>query len=130
MKKRKVKCSRLFWVALAVLAVIFLLTMALVLNRPRLQQVSDTSFDLSALDDGIYYGECSNGFVYVKVEVDVQDHTIDGIKIIEHRNGMGEPAEELADQVTTKQSIELDAVTGATYSSQTLLKAIQNALTQ
>ena len=49
--------------------------------------------DMNRVADGVYYGEADGGFVQVKVEVEVADHRIAGIKILEHRNGKGSAAE-------------------------------------
>lgn len=116
------------WVLLLVLAVAAALAAAVFFNLPKPQAVSDGRYDLAALPDGRYQGECSNGLVYAKVEVELRDRSIAKVRILEHRNGLGQAGEAVADTVVQRQSIEVDAVTGATYSSQTILKAIENAL--
>ena len=52
------------------------------------------------------------------------------VHILEHNNGRGQAAESIVDRVTSSQSIEVDAVSGATFSSQTILKAVENALSK
>lgn len=125
MTKQKRKLRPVFWIILVVLliAVIFIM-----MNIPKKQQVSDSGFDLSQLSDGLYEGECSNGLVYVKLEVTLKDHIITKIDVLEHRNGMGQSAEGIVDTVIAEQSIEVDDVSQATFSSQTILKAVENAL--
>lgn len=76
----------------------------------------------------ILLGEYSVIPVYVKVEVSVTEHKITGIKIIEHENGLGSKAEKIVDDVISRQSLEVDAVSGATVSSKCIIKAIENAL--
>jgi uncharacterized protein with FMN-binding domain len=49
---------------------------------------------------------------------------------LEHRNGQGKPAEALTSRIVEQQSVELDVVSGATYSSMVILKAVELALTQ
>ena len=128
--KQKVKHRYRLWIIAGILIILGLLVAAVIINLPKPQHVSDSSFDLSALADGIYQGECDNGIVFVRVEVDVQNQVISNIRILEHRNGMGQAAETIVNDVTGSQSIEVDAVSGATFSSQTILKAIENALSK
>ena len=78
--------------------------------------------------DGIYVGEYSVTPVYVKAEVSVTKHKITSIKIIEHENGLGSKDEKIVDDVISRQSLKVDAVSGATVSSKCIIKAIENAL--
>ena len=48
---------------------------------------------MNQVKDGTYIAESDGGMVKVKVEVTVIDHQIQDIKLIEHRNGKGKPAE-------------------------------------
>lgn len=98
------------------------------LNLPKQLVTNDSAYDLTQLADGTYVGNCDNGIVKVQVEVEVQDHAITDIEIIEHQNGLGGDAEAITNDVLRKQSIEVDTITGATMSSETILKAIENAL--
>lgn len=50
------------------------------------------------------------------------------IKIIEHENGLGSKAEKIVDDVISRQSLKVDAVSGASASSKCIIKAIENAL--
>jgi uncharacterized protein with FMN-binding domain len=84
--------------------------------------------NLNLLTDGIYKGEYETFPVKVKVEVHIKDHKIETIVLVEHRQGRGKDAEALLKQIVDQQSVELDAVTGATYSSMIILKAVEQAL--
>ena len=84
--------------------------------------------DLANISDGIYVGEYSVIPVRVKVEVFVTEHKITDIKIIEHENGLGSKAEKIVNDVISEQSLEVDAVSGATVSSKCILKAVENAI--
>ena len=129
MKQKKKRRPR-FWIIISVLLAVIIVSAVVIANLPKHQDASNSSFDLTALADGTYQGECENGLVYAKVEVDVQNHTIIDIRILEHRNGMGGSAEQIIDSVVIYQSVEVDTVSGATYSSQTILKAVENALSK
>ena len=84
--------------------------------------------DLANISDGMYVGEYSVTPVRVKVEVFVTEHKITDIKIIEHENGLGSKAEKIVNDVISEQSLEVDAVSGATVSSKCILKAVENAI--
>lgn len=84
--------------------------------------------NLANISDGMYVGEYSVTPVRVKVEVFVTEHKITDIKIIEHENGLGSKAEKIVNDVISKQSLEVDAVSGATVSSKCILKAVENAI--
>lgn len=98
------------------------------LNLPKPVKASDEAFDLTQKADGVYPGACDNGLVKVQVEVTVRDHSIAEIRIVSHQNGMGGAAEAVAQEAVRRQSVEVDAVSGATMSSKTILKAVENAL--
>jgi uncharacterized protein with FMN-binding domain len=84
--------------------------------------------DLAAIDDGVYRGEARRFPVLVRVEVTVAGGRITAFEILKHRNGRGRAAEVLAAEVVARQTVEIDAVSGATYSSMVILKAGENAL--
>ena len=93
--------------------------------------VKETTFsnlDISNVPDGVYIGEYDVDFVYAKVEVTVQNGVITNIDILEHKNGRGSRAEVVVDRIVEEQKIEVDAVSGATLTSDTVLKAMENAL--
>lgn len=117
-----------FWGIITVFILLIALAAATLVALPKPLRVSDSSYDLMALADGAYQGQCDNGLVFVRVEIKVENHRLADARILEHRNGRGRAAETIADSVVDNQSIEVDAVSGATISSQTILKAIENAL--
>lgn len=86
--------------------------------------------DLSKIADGKYEGSYEAFPVKVVVTVEVADHRIVAVELKEHRNGQGKGAESLLPHIVATQSVELDAVAGATYSSKVILKAVEQALLQ
>lgn len=84
--------------------------------------------DISALKDGIYTGSYDVDFIYAEVEVTVISGKITKIVILKHDTDKGLIAEDITDTIIEKQSLDVDIVTGATNSSKTILKAIENAL--
>lgn len=80
------------------------------------------------LKDGEYFGEYSLSPVSVKVKSIVREGKISEIEILEHNNGLGGKAEGIIEEVVEAQSLEVDAVSGATLSSVVIKKAIENSL--
>ena len=84
--------------------------------------------DLSAIADGTYSGEYSQFPVTAAVKVTVTDHKITAITITKHENGLGKPAEKITEDIIHAQSLQVDAVSGATHSSNVIRKAVEVAL--
>jgi uncharacterized protein with FMN-binding domain len=84
--------------------------------------------DLSEIADGTYHGKYSAFPVVVEVSVTVKDHAITKIVLIKHQNGQGSGAEVIPNEVVKSQTLQVDTVSGATYSSKVILNAIEDAL--
>ena len=87
--------------------------------------------DIGGKADGVYRGEYSVTGTPVKVKLDVvlTNQTITSIKIVEHIcSPIGKKAEKITETVISKQTLDVDAVSGATGSSMGILKAVENAL--
>lgn len=97
-------------------------------NLEKLANAVIRDIDITALADGIYTGGYSMFPVSAEVRVTVKGQRITGIELLEHNNGRGAPAEVIPSCVVEAQSLDVDAVSGATYSSKVILKAIENAL--
>jgi len=87
-----------------------------------------STLDLSGVDDGIYQGEYSAFPIKVIVDVTIENHLITNIQIIKHDTGQGKPAEVIIDDVIDAQSSNVDLISGASYSSQIILLAIDDAI--
>jgi uncharacterized protein with FMN-binding domain len=81
-----------------------------------------------AVKDGTYEGAQYDRPITAKVRVAVRGGKIDSIDILEHGHGPGRGAEAIVDRVIGSQSLRVDSVSGATLSSQVMLKAIERAL--
>jgi uncharacterized protein with FMN-binding domain len=82
----------------------------------------------TGIPDGVYNGSYEIAPVKVSVQVTVKNEAIANIVILEHQNGRGGKAEMIVNDVVKNQSLEVAAVSGATVSSKTILKAVENAL--
>ncbi|MGB4491452.1 MAG: FMN-binding protein [Halanaerobiales bacterium] len=86
----------------------------------------DINMDLVA--NGTYIGETKVGPVFVKLEVTVQDKVINNIEIIEHQKGLGGKAESIIEEIIAKNSYDVEAISGATVSSEAIKSAVNKAL--
>ena len=99
-------------------------------NLNTLTQTKIEDVDLSKISDGKYTGSYEMFPVSAEVAVTVKAHQISEIDLIKHVNGKGTAAESIPDAVVKTGSLKVDAVSGATYSSKVILKAIENSLKQ
>ena len=97
-------------------------------NLEGLLQLDVMDVDLTLIADGAYTGEYSAAPVSAKVSVTIKDHRIESIELIEHNHGQGDGAEIIPSIVVDKQTLQIDTISGATYSSKVILKAIEIAL--
>ena len=88
------------------------------------------NIDLGKVADGVYEGFYDLYLVSARVKVTVENQTIKEIKIIEHKNGKGQKAESVLQDVISKQKVNVNTITGATASSKVLLKAVEDALSK
>ncbi|MFK8243676.1 MULTISPECIES: flavocytochrome c [unclassified Facklamia] len=81
---------------------------------------------------GTYEAEVDGFHGEVKVIVTVDEHSIKSIEVTQSETeGLGKEAvEEIISRVQASQSLNIDAVSGATYSSNAILAALEEALKQ
>jgi len=82
----------------------------------------------SAVKDGVYEASQDNKIVTATVRVEVKGGKIVAIDLLKHDHGPKHGADALIPKVLAAQSLKVDSVSGATYSSKVLLKAIELAL--
>jgi uncharacterized protein with FMN-binding domain len=118
---------------LKIIAIIFTILLCIIIililtQKPKDLEISNV--DVSTIKDGIYVGNADNGLVKATVSVEISNGIILNISILEHDNLLGKPAEKIIDSIVEQQSLDVDAITSATYSSDTIRKAVENALRQ
>ncbi len=114
-----------FGTAILITAFVCFAIFALLL-RPQTLEIG--TVDLNTVADGEYIGVCQNKILIAVVKVRVQNHEITDIEILEHKASYMGQAEKIAGEVCDRQILEVDAISGATFTSHTVLKAIENAL--
>ncbi|MDU1321646.1 MAG: FMN-binding protein [Clostridium botulinum] len=145
MARRKGKI-RVWIVALVILGVIAVVLVGGILSsasgRREVQELTIDAVDFKKLRDGTYMGEYSGTKDHsrdTKVQVIISEDKISDIKILKGAlDKEGKPAElagglsigDLFDNVIKSQSLQVDAISGATLTSKVHLKALENALEQ
>lgn len=100
------------------------------LTKRTLKKVKVNEVSISQLADGEYEGAAQIKPVSAKVNVRVENGKIADIEIKDHMTGLGKNGEKIVDQIINKQSLDVDAISGATQSSVTITKAVEDALSQ
>jgi uncharacterized protein with FMN-binding domain len=112
----------------------FALALALVLLlsscdfQKRVDAIAIEDIALSKVADGSYVAAENFFPVTAKVRVEVKAGRIEGIAVLAHSHGPKHGADALVARVIEKQSLGVDAISGSTYSSKVMLKAIEDAL--
>ena len=124
------KVFKALFATASIFAIIIISAVIIVSNR-MIGQVN--AFDRSIIDvdqvsDGVYYGHSETDLVKVEVSVTVSSGKIQDIEILKHECGKGLPANEIVNDIIKNNDIEVDAVTGATMSSEVIKDAVRNAL--
>ena len=91
-------------------------------------KLEDVSIDVSKVEDGIYDGHSELGPVIVDVKVTVKKGKIIEVEIINHQNGLGQSANAIVNEMLDKNTYEVDAISGATVSSEVIINAVNDAL--
>ena len=94
-------------------------------------EINDSvTFSGAQLEDGVYEGSAEGYKSTIKVSVTVCNGAVTDIEILEENDtpDFFERAEAIIDDVIDEQSLEVDTVSGAMYSSSGILNAVNNAL--
>jgi uncharacterized protein with FMN-binding domain len=127
-KKRKITLLIIALIVVSTAIVGFVVVRSIESNLEELTNIAFGDIDLDEIADGSYFGSFSTFPVVAEVEVVVRNHEIVEIIILKHTHGRGSDAEVVPDRVVSSQSLKVDAVSGATFSSLVILKAIEDAL--
>lgn len=122
MKKR-------LWIIFGI--VVVLGCIAFILFQKQVQDVEDLKYSnivMNDVEDGTYEGDVETMLIKVKVNVTVTEHRIQKIDILKHDNGFGTPAEDIVQSMIQNNDYQVDAKSGATYSSEVIKSAVNQAL--
>jgi uncharacterized protein with FMN-binding domain len=129
-KRRAHAWHRLFALAIAPLLIAHIVFCVTSLGEYKrdVAAISFSDFEISAVADGRYTGECDVGYIFARVRVTVSGGSVTNIELLEHRNERGKAGEGVIDRILSGQHTDVDAVSGATNSSKVIKKAVENAL--
>lgn len=144
-KKRKGKFR--MWIVLLVILGVIAAGMggAIAFTEPGRREIKNLTFDavdFKKLSDGTYEGEyrgTKESFRNAKVQVTVSSGEVLDIKVLQgalDKDGKpvkmtgGLTVDDLFGRVIESQSLQVDAISGATLTSKAHLKAVENALEQ
>lgn len=85
---------------------------------------------LTAIDNGIYHGTCKAFLIKATTEITIKDNRIVSVEITDQQCVKGFEAKDITDRIIRKQSLSVDAVSGATGSSRCILIACEKALSE
>jgi len=128
--KKEKGCMFIIIIALIIIAALGIIILIMSKNLKSYDEFDFSGLDLSKIEDGTYTGSEDGGIIKVTVDVSIKDHIIQGITIVKHDCGKGKPAEVIVDDIVEKNSLEVDAISGATLSSNVIKVAIYNALSE
>ena len=100
--------------------------------KKKTKKANAGDIDLSKIKDGTYEGQANGYRGLVKVSVTVKDHKITAIKVLSNSDDaafFNRASAGVIKNILAKQSLKVDVVSGATYSSNGIIKAVKNALT-
>lgn len=119
------------WIVTVILILIVLTGVTLAAALPGLKQTAAMDIeavDLTQIPDGSYTGSYNSYRWSTTVEVTLKDHRITDILSVKIQSGRDDLVKQLKETVMLQQTSDVDAVSGATASSNAYLKAVENAL--
>lgn len=113
---------------LAVLLVFLMVFSATACSQQTIQETPDGK---GKFTPGTYTGEAEGLNGTIKVEVKLDDSNILEVNILDHNESPGisdNAIKKIPEEIIKYQSLNIDTVSGATYSSKGILEAVKNAL--
>lgn len=109
---------------------LLLLSTSLPLSGCRVPSPAEGKIHQGELADGIYKGSYRHGLNKAVAKVTIQKGAISKVELLEHSaSWIGNRASEVIPlKIVEKQSINVDAVTGATRSSNVIMNAVYKAV--
>ena len=128
------KPSRKLRVILIVIGAVIVIALGLIgwayMDVIRYNELVIRDVDLQNIADGVYGGSFEGGRFSNSLEATVRDHTIVDIKRLESSMSQEDVRRRIYAKVMEKQSLQIDTVSGATVTTLTTLKALENALSR
>ena len=91
-------------------------------------KIENEDIDMETVEDGIFEGHSELAPVKVDVKVLVKNHKLIKVELLRHECGLGHPADVIVDKMVEQNTWDVDAVSGATVSSEIIKNAVNKAL--
>ena len=112
-----------------VIAVFIILFLLMNQGMNDIKKLSISDIDISKIADGEYEGSMNKGRWSNTVRVTIKDHKIEKIDVVKDMMSKSDSiTKKIVDEVINKQTVQIDAITGATIHTKAYCKAIENAL--
>lgn len=130
MKKNKMNDFSKF---LMLAALIILMAGGYIVNRKKLQlreaaNLPYYKIELSEIEDGIYTGKAETSFLHLELEINVENHQIKKINILQNDGIDGEKARPIIDEMIAQNKIVVPAIKGAERGSLVYISCASTAL--
>ena len=130
MKKNKMNDFSKF---LMLAALIILMAGGYIVNRKKLQlreaaNLPYYKIELSEIEDGIYTGKAETSFLHLELEIQVENHQIKDIKVLQNDGIDGEKARPIIDEMIAQNKIVVPAIKGAERGSLVYISCASTAL--
>ena len=96
--------------------------------KKNLAKIENEDIDMETVEDGIFEGHSELDLVKVDVKVLVENHKLIKVELLRHECGLGHPADVIVDKMVEQNTWDVDAVSGATVSSEIIKNAVNKAL--
>ena len=94
---------------------------------------SSEAVALEDVSDGTYTGTSEGHNGLMTVDVTVENQEITDVNVVSHleTEGLSDPAfDQVPDQIINTNSLDVETVSGATFTSEAIIEAINDALSQ
>jgi uncharacterized protein with FMN-binding domain len=112
-----------------VVAAVILVRLGVMANRMEAATADMEPVEVSQLAEGTYTGSFGDFLVAATVEVTVENGRIEEVEVVEQDAGAGYEALATTERIVDAQSPRVEAVSGATSSSHSIMVATYRALT-
>lgn len=117
-------------IALVLLVIVVVAGIMLTINshEKKMMQQDFGGIELTSLPDGLYRGSASAVLVSADAVVEIRDGRIVAVRLDEHRHGPDRSAAALCDSMVRENRVDVDDISGATFSSLIVKSAVLSAL--
>ena len=116
-------------------ALVILMAGGYMVNRKKLQlreaaNLPYYKIELSEIEDGIYKGKTETSFLHLELEIQVEDHKIKDIRVLQNDGIDGEKARPIISEMIAQNKIVVPAIKGAERGSLVYVSCASTALAQ